>query len=140
MPTDHSSFLEIPRLQPEKLLGILSIFPTDAHRPFPIIASTAEQAVQEDASMPMPMPMPMPMLMPMPMPERTSTKGGQGDREVFMEMAYDLTPGLHGKGIGRAMLKAGLEGWADWLGVSAVFAVSRSILFDLCTNARRKIC
>jgi GNAT superfamily N-acetyltransferase len=39
-------------------------------------------------------------------------------------VAYDILPNLQGRGIGKAMLRAGIEGWIRWLGIGTVLAVS----------------
>jgi RimJ/RimL family protein N-acetyltransferase len=46
-------------------------------------------------------------------------------KEQVWEVAYDILPVLRGRGIGKAMLKAGLEGWIQWLGIGTLLAVSR---------------
>lgn len=45
-------------------------------------------------------------------------------KEQVWEVAYDILPVLQGRGIGKAMLKAGLEGWIQWLGIGTLLAVS----------------
>lgn len=37
-------------------------------------------------------------------------------------VAYDILPNLQGRGIGKAMLRAGIEGWIRWLGIGTVLA------------------
>jgi RimJ/RimL family protein N-acetyltransferase len=45
-------------------------------------------------------------------------------KQQVREVAYDILPVLQGRGIGKAMLKAGLEGWIQWLGIGTLLAVS----------------
>jgi hypothetical protein len=45
-------------------------------------------------------------------------------KQQVWEVAYDILPVLQGRGIGKAMLKAGLEGWIQLLGIGTLLAVS----------------
>lgn len=62
-----------------------------------------------------------------------SPQGGMSEAEMLRlplsqqtwETAYDLLPILHGRGLGRGLLRA-VEGWGRWVGLSKVCAVSLS--------------
>jgi RimJ/RimL family protein N-acetyltransferase len=44
-------------------------------------------------------------------------------REQIWEIAYDLLPALHGRGLGTGMITAVMESWTRWLGIGTVIAV-----------------
>ena len=50
---------------------------------------------------------------------------GREPRDQVWEVAYDLLPHLQGKGLGYRLLRAGLEGWIQLVGIGKVVAVSR---------------
>jgi hypothetical protein len=43
--------------------------------------------------------------------------------EQVWEIAYDLLPGLRGRGLGKGMILAAMDGWIKWLGIGTVIAV-----------------
>ena len=92
-----STYTNDPTLPPGRLIGVFNLFPSNHS------AILTDHQTTWD--------------------ENGDVSGSGSGSEKVIEIAYDLWPELHGRGIGAAMLKAGIEGWIDWLNIPLVTAV-----------------
>lgn len=58
--------------------------------------------------------------------QRTGQCKGEGD-DAEWEIGYSISPEFRGQGIVKEAVKVGLEGWARWVGIERIIAVSISM-------------